>query len=107
MSAERLRLAAEKLREVAGEADEGPWEYDGQVISSDWPGGSVAQTGLFENGVYIALVSPPVAMVAAKLLMTIAAHVSTHECEAHCEPGGCDQVLAADALADAILGDDR
>jgi hypothetical protein len=33
-----------------------------------------------------------------------AEHLSSHDCEAHCEPDGCDRSHKAIAVADLILG---
>lgn len=41
----------------------------------------------------------------AALLGSIAYHVGTFDCEAHCEPDGCSTVREAVRLADLILGD--
>lgn len=43
----------------------------------------------------------------AVLLRAVYEHVSSHDCEAHCEPDGCDTTKAAFALADQILGGQR
>ncbi len=47
----------------------------------------------------------PVALAMADLLDVAAAHVGSHDCEAHCEPDGCPQALAALAAARAYLGE--
>lgn len=42
-------------------------------------------------------------LAVADLLDVLAAHVASHDCEAHCEPEGCAPVLRATSLAHAIL----
>lgn len=44
-------------------------------------------------------------LAVAAWLDTEAAHVGSHDCEAHCEPGGCPQVRAALSVARAYLGE--
>lgn len=108
MTADRLRAAATRLREVAEAATPGPWERFGMagVAAPDWEivderrvececGEPVALTGCATNAdaTYIATMAPPVALAMAMWLDETASRWDWVE----------ERDLAL-ATADAILG---
>lgn len=106
MSADRLRLAASKLRESAKAVPDWNWD-DGNLWIVDYdpsdPSGQTAMQrpvgGADEPWAsYIALMAPPVALALADWLDIHADYEDTGE-------NARDEFLAALAVADAILGD--
>jgi len=115
MSTDRLRQAANVLRERAEKATPGPWreEYSGKTgpvvldVESHNALDHVAKCCHYRAGfdaAYIATVHPGVGLALADMLDTVAHHVGTFDCEAHCEPDGCSTVRESDRIADLILG---
>lgn len=108
MSAERLREAAARLREVAEAATPGPWEagdepiryaaYEGCVRSLGMTEGfsdEIGQLVDYPDSAYIALMAPPVALEMAAVLDNLA--------EAN-ERGHLIGTFGAAGLLDTILG---
>lgn len=106
MSAETLRRAAALMRERAEAATSGPWERNGDDI---WmPGDVIAVTtcrDVTADVDHIASWHPIVALAVADSLFAAAAHIESFDCEAHCEPSGCELVLTATRTARAYLGE--
>ena len=46
-----------------------------------------------------ALMSPSFGVAVGQLLESVAEHVASRDCEAHCEPGGCRVAHAAEVVA--------
>ena len=102
MSADRLREAAQKIRDTTDAATGESWTHltqDGQdeVWARD-EASYVAQVGTHEDAAHIALWSPPVALAVADLLRIYAAAVST----GHPVPVDLDD--QAERVAGLILG---
>jgi hypothetical protein len=53
---------------------------------------------------HIASWHPAVALAVADSLIAAAAHIESFDCEAHCEPDGCELVLTATRTARTYLG---
>lgn len=83
--AERLRAAAKRLREVAGAATPGPWEFqpwstyalpsgdcaESILLANASPDGEIVRELSNADGDYIAMMHPPVALALADLLDTL------------------------------------
>ena len=63
-------------------------------------------TGTEATAEHIASWHPAVALAVAVWLVSTAEHIASHDCEAHCEPDGCDMANDARAVARAYLGRD-
>ncbi len=121
--AELLRRAASEMRRRAEAATPGPWhvprrgfgidagEFDtvigpGRVDCMAYCyGGSSTIDGdrLDADQAHIASWHPAVAFKVARVLQSIAEHIASHDCEAHCEPGGRAESRDAYDLARAYL----
>jgi len=79
MSSELLRRAAAKLREHANAASPGPWTIDGDIQAVKASNGvtiAYDDEGEMDDGRYIALMHPPVALALAELLDHLADDLS-------------------------------
>ena len=111
MSAELLREAAALMRGRAEAATPGGprWEtqpdemHGGAVILPADSDSAIAGAGA-DDAEHIASWHPTVALAVAVLLASTAEHIASHDCEAHCEPDGCDMSNDARAVARAYLG---
>lgn len=112
MSAELLRRAAALMREraEANYVTPSPWGFagvDGHGFAvHHGEHDTVALYANLPDAKHIASWHPAVALAVANLLDSLAEHVESHDCEAHCEPFGCQPVLEATELARAYLGED-
>lgn len=109
MTADELRQASGEMRRLAEAATPGPWDATvygvrgtRKLAVAPWDEHS-GQPDM-DNRLHIAAWHPAVALAVADSLIVAAAHIESHECEAHCEQGGCDLVLAAQRTARAFLG---
>lgn len=108
--AERLRAAATRLREVAGDATPGPWDHVvGASEDHAWVERrhteTVVTTRDIGTSAYIAMMHPPVALALADWLDDEAGFIDAIKAHADGDPS----VLAPHALAvaDAVLGSEQ
>jgi hypothetical protein len=116
VSADRLREAASVLRYRAEKATPGPWHSEGKLgqakdICAE-PGVlrgvgrdlAVAERVFGRDANYILMMHPSIGIALADWLDVEAEHITSHDCEAHCEPDGCDRSNAACVVAALIVG---
>ena len=127
IDAAEIHRTAALMRERAGAATQGTWtsheEHGRDICDEAWsyvevrtpagqsiaatayPGGPEQTEDPQADAAHIASWPPPVALAVADMLDAIGEHITSHDCEAHCEPGGCDQSKAAVAVVRTYLGE--
>lgn len=96
--AETLRRAAALMRERAEAVG------DGWYSAAAWATASPMSLPIEKaDAEHIASWHPDVALAVADSLVAAAVHIESHECEAHCEPDGCEFVVTATRTARTYL----